>query len=245
MRRLSDREDAHGHAMQDFLRDGSGYEIAETVTGLISPSMGPGSYFAEYNDWPHIEKKAIRYARGRILDIGCGAGRCLLHLQKKGHDVTGIDISPLAVKVCKRRGLKNVYVRSITEIGPDLGTFDTVIMFGNNFGLFGSFKRARWLLRKLHRMTSEDARLIAETMDPYNTTVPEHFEYHKFNRRRGRMSGQLRLRVRYKKFKTPWFDYLIVSTDEMRQILDGTGWGIKRLFSSRGPMYTAVIVKVK
>lgn len=245
MRRLSDREDAHGHAMWDFFRDGSGYEVVEAETGFIAPGTGPRLYFAEFKGWPRIEKQAIRHARDRVLDIGCGAGRCLLHLQTKGHDVTGIDTSPLAVKVCKRRGLKNVYVRSITEIGPDLGTFDTVIMFGNNFGLFGSFRRARWLLRKLHRMTSEDARLIVETMDPYNTTVPEHFEYHKFNRQRGRMSGQLRLRVRYKKFKTPWFDYLIVSPDEMRQILDGTGWGIKHLFSSSGPVYTAVIEKVK
>jgi SAM-dependent methyltransferase len=243
MRGLSDREDAHGHAMWDFFRDGSGYEVVETETGFIAPGTGPRLYFAEFKGWPRVEKQAIRLARGHVLDIGCGAGRCLLHLQAKGHDVTGIDTSPLAVKVCKKRGLKKTYVRSITEIGPDLGVFDTIIMFGGNFGLFGSFKRARWLLRRLYHMTSAEARLIVESRDPYDTDIPEHFEYHKFNRQRGRMSGQLRLRVRYKKFKTPWFDYLIVSPDEMREILDGTGWAIKRIFPSSSGLYTAVIEK--
>ncbi len=240
---LSDHEDAQGHAIWDFYRNGSGYEIFETDNGFIMAGGGPSEYFADYDSWPVYEKRAIRYSRGRILDIGCGPGRCLLYLKNKGHDVTGIDNSPLIVKVCQKRGLKKVYVRPITRINRDLGIFDTAIMFGNNFGLFGSFKRARWLLRKMYQMTSEKARLIVESRDPYNTDIPEHFEYHKYNRKRGRMGGQLRLRVRYKTFISPWFDYLLVSPDEMRQILDGTGWAIKHLYPSPRSIYTAVIEK--
>ena len=35
-------------------------------------------------NWHLTEKKAIKYARGRVLDIGCGAGRHALYLQDKG-----------------------------------------------------------------------------------------------------------------------------------------------------------------
>jgi len=65
-----------------------------------------------------------------------------LYLQEKGFDVTGIDVSPLAVEVCRLRGLKKVQNLPITKVTSELGVFDTIVMFGNNFGLFGSFKRA-------------------------------------------------------------------------------------------------------
>jgi len=186
----------------------------------------------------------MRYVTGRVLDVGCGAGRVSLYLQKKGFDVLGLDVSPQAIRVCKIRGLKNARVMPITKISSKLGKFDTVIMFGNNFGLFGSRKRAKWLLKRFHRMTTEHARIIAESLDPYNTNDPAHLHYHKLSRRRGRMAGQLRIRVRYREYATPWFDYLLVSKREMRDILKGTGWRLKRtLDSSRSPAYIAVIEK--
>jgi 2-polyprenyl-3-methyl-5-hydroxy-6-metoxy-1,4-benzoquinol methylase len=63
-------------------------------------------YFLEYEDWPVFERKAIESVKGRVLDIGCGAGRHSLYLQKKGLNVLGIDSSPLAIKICKLIGVK-------------------------------------------------------------------------------------------------------------------------------------------
>lgn len=244
MAKLKLKQDAYGREIYDYLlgrRDI--YEIVERDDGYVDLSVGPRGYFAEYKDWPAYHKKGIRFARGRVLDIGCGAGRCLLYLQGKGHEVVGIDNSPLAIKVCKKRGAKKALVRPITGIGPDLGIFDTIVMYGNNFGLFGSFKRARWLLRRMYGMTSDMARIIAESLDPYGTTLPDHLAYHRRNRKRGRMSGQLRIRIRYNKSITPYFDYLLVSKKEMGEILDGTGWRVARFIDSKGPMYIAVIEK--
>jgi hypothetical protein len=118
------------------------------------------------------------------------------------------------------------------------------VMFGNNFGLFGNARRARWLLRRFHRLTSSRGRIVAESRDPYQTTSADHRHYHQLNRRRGRLPGQLRLRVRYGRARTPWFDYLIVSPREMRMIVAGTGWRVTRLVQAPGPIYVAVIEKV-
>jgi SAM-dependent methyltransferase len=241
---LKRSRDAYGHELYDYYKHGIGYEIVEREDGYIDISSGPAAYFTKYRDWgPHI-KKAIGFARGRVLDVGCGAGRHSLYLQKKGHDVVGLDNSPLAAKVARARGVRRVRVMPVTKVGRGLGKFDTIVMFGNNFGLFGSRRRAKWLLARFRTITREGARIIVESVDPYRTDNRCHLDYQRLNRRRGRMSGRLRLRVRYQTYATPWFDYLIVSPDEMREIVDGTGWRVARFFRSRGPTYSAVIERV-
>jgi hypothetical protein len=117
-------------------------------------------------------------------------------------------------------------------------------MFGNNFGLFGGRERARWMLRRLKRMTSAHARIVAHSLNPYNTELPEHLSYHRFNRRRGRMAGQLRIRVRYVKLATPWFDYLLASPEEMREIANGTGWHLaKTIAASQPPTFHVGVIE--
>lgn len=57
------------------------------------------------------------------------------------------------------------------------------------------------------------------------------------------MSGQVRIRVRFKNLKTPWFDYLFVSKEEMAQILNDTGWRVKEFLDSGGAGYIGVLSK--
>ena len=87
--------------------------------------------------------------------------------------------------------------------------------------------------------------IIANTRDPYKTDDPAHLDYHRFNRKRGRMGGQERIRVRFGKYATKWLDYLMVSKEEMKEILDGTGWKVKKFIDSEGADYAAIIEKVK
>jgi SAM-dependent methyltransferase len=215
----------------------------ERDDGYFSGSRGAQLYFSEYKDWPPYEKEAMKHAKGRVLDIGCGAGRHALYLQKKGFDVLGIDNSSLAIKTCKLRGLRKAKIMSIAQINFGPGSFDTVLMLGGNFGLLGSLKRARRLLKKFYRITSDDTLIIAESNDPYKTDNPAHLEYHKFNRKRGRMSGQMRIRIRFEKYVGDWFDYLIVSKKEMKKIIEGAGWKIKRVLDSMKGRYIAIIEK--
>ena len=186
----------------------------------------------------------MRFVRGRVLDIGCGAGRHGLFLQEKGFDVTRIDNSPGALKVCRLRGygkLKLMSITSIRKFRPE--SFATVIMMGNNFGPFGGFDKARRVLEQMHRITSADGQIIAETRDPYGTTDPLHLAYHRLNRKRGRMGGQLRIRLRHNNIIGEWFDYLLVSQAELKKILSGTGWRISQILVDKGSAYTAMIAK--
>jgi len=203
------------------------------MAGLVSPpALLPTS--TPYKMWPAHQQRAIGHAWGRALDVGCGAGRVALHLQARRHRVVAIDWSPLAVRTCRLRGVRDARVLPIAQVSRELGQFDTIIMFGNNFGLFGNPRRARWLLRRLRNLTSPAARILAESRNPYQGTNADHRRYHRLNRQRGRLPGELRLRVCYGQARTPWFEYLLVSPREMRGIIAGTGWHVARLVPSRG-----------
>lgn len=219
-------------------------EIIERDDEYIDTGSEPGLYFSEYRQWSPLEKRAIKLVKGKVLDVGCGAGRHALYLQEKNFDVTGIDNSPGAIQVCKLRGLKHALVRSISDAHKfKPASFDTIIMMGNNFGLFGSFENARAILKKFASITAPDARIIAKTLNPYITDNPLHPHYLRANRRRGRMSGQIRMRVRYGATVGEWFDYLFVSPEEMREIVRDTDWQIKELLNAEEANYVAVIQK--
>ena len=227
------------------------FQVVDREDGYINVDNELESYFYSYKNWEKHEKEAIKYAKGRCLDIGCGAGRACLYLQSKGQYALGIDTSPLAIKTCKLRGVKNVKVMGIEDIERlknNYQLFDSILLFGYNFGLFESKAKARKLLDKMYKITSKDGRIIAESRDPYLTDNPFHFKYHEMNRRRGRMPGQLRIRIRFMQYATKWFDYLYVSKKEMKDLLKGTGWKAERFINAQGykknGTYIAIIRKI-
>lgn len=242
--------DAYGEMLLAALdSDDEVLEIVERDDGFIMASrFGPSYYLAPYRKWPSRQRRALRFARGRILDVGAGGGRVPLHFQEKGHDVVAIDASPGTIEVCRRRGVRDARVMRIEDVDESLGTFDTVVMFGNNLALLASKTKAPRILRRLARITSERARILGECLDPYDggDAPPEHLAYHERNRQRGRMGGQIKIRIRFRDVAGPWFDYLFLSREELEEILDGTGWRLARMIEDGGsPVYVAVIEKTR
>jgi cyclopropane fatty-acyl-phospholipid synthase-like methyltransferase len=239
---VKEGQDGYGQMLLAALDGRHTLEIVERDDGFIDAAGGTRIYLAPFRRWPAVHRQAMRFARGRVLDVGCGGGRVCLHLQQRGQEVVGIDISPGAVEVCRRRGVHDVRLCSIDDVDESLGIFDTIVMLGNNFGLFASRAKAKRLLRRFHRLTSDRGRIVAETRDVYRTDDPAHLAYQKRNRARGRMSGQIRIRVRFRDQATAWFDYLMVSQQELEDLLDGTGWRLERVLES-DDTYVAVIGK--
>ena len=58
------------------------------------------------------------------------------------------------------------------------------------------------------------------------------------------MGGQVRMRVRYKKYKSPWFDYLFLSREELEGLLEGTGWRLKEIIATSGQCYAVHIERL-
>ena len=241
---MTGSDDGYGQMLlAAYEGDPRAVEIVERDDGFISASaLGARLYLAPFRSWPAHHRRAMRFVRGRVLDVGCGAGRVCLHLQERGRDVVGIDVSPGAVEVCRRRGVRDVRRLGIEEVDESLGRFDTVMLLGNNVGLLGDPEQGPALLRRLHAVTSERGRIVGESRDVANTSDPVHLRYQEENVRRGRLPGQIRIRVRHRDASTAWFDYLMVSPAELERLLDGTGWRLSRTLDS-DDTYVAVIDK--
>ena len=209
--------------------------------GTIDVSAGAETYFAEPTDQQRL---VVEHAVGRVLDVGCGAGRHALYLQERDREVVGIDVSPLAIEVCRRRGLRDARPMSVDEVDASLGRFDTVLMLGHNLALLGSAHGAERILKRLHEAVVPGGRIIGEILDPYETDDPDHLAYHAENRSKGRMGGQIRMRVRYKGYKSPWFDYLFLSRAELEELLEGTGWRLRETIATYGPSYAVHIERL-
>lgn len=240
---MNPNEDAFGQMMMASLRGTPEQEVVERDDGFINLGRGSALYFAPFESWSATEREASAYVRGRVLDIGCGAGRHALYFQEHGHEVVATDVSPLAIKVCQERGVRDARVLAVTQHTRTMGSFDTITLWGS-FGMMGNFKRARWLLRRFRGIAPDGGRLIAAALNPYGTDDPAHLAYHERNRQRGRMGGQTRLRVRFHQYATPWFDHLFVAPNEMNDILDGTGWRIVHLLGNENGSYIAIIDKI-
>ena len=86
-----------------------------TATSISSEDILPLPYlFRSYKDMPKLEQKALAMCRGKILDVGCGAGSHSLWLADKKLQITSIDISEGAIEVCKQRKIlipKKIFIR--------------------------------------------------------------------------------------------------------------------------------------
>ena len=65
----------------------------------------------------------------RVLDVGCGTGYLLTHLDhySLASEPVGIDISPHALQFCRRRGASSLAVASATDLPFVSESFDLII----------------------------------------------------------------------------------------------------------------------
>jgi len=235
--------DAFGAALLDWVQGGSVPEVIERDDGHFEEGAGPDAYLSGFDGWPEAEKHSIRYLRGRVLDAGCGAGRVSLVLQQRGFEVIGIDESPLAIRAARHFGVADVRRTTVDQLTKEIETFDSVILYGNNFGLFRNPDRARRILTAWAKRASPGTRIFAESTNAYTGGAPiVDRRYYRRNKTLGLAPGTARFRVHFKEFRGPQLTWLFVSQREMRHIVRGTGWSMDHVLAdSLTEPYVAVL----
>lgn len=231
--------DVFGHMLLDTAAEQETWEIIERDDGFVS-ARSAEVYFDDYNHWPAVEKTAIRLAKGKVLDIGCGAGKHALHLQQQGIEVLAVDSSRGAVIAARHRGVRNAMILPLQELPSNEGPFDTVLILGNSFSFLGPTTRLKATLAQLHELTSAGGMILATIRDPQATGIAQR-SISGWHARSG-YHWESRIRIRYRQLVSGWHDYLILDEARLRDILPGTGWELRDTLQDEG-CYLAVLHK--
>ncbi len=190
--------DVFGQALKDYYnhlqseKNKASFENIITWTNISEEDELPLPYlFRPFEDMPKIEQTALRYCRGKTLDVGCGAGSHSLWLQENGFKVKAVDISEGAVSVCRKRGVKNVECKSILEENE---MFDTILLLMNGTGIFQKFSSVESYLLHLKSMLKAGGQILIDSSDIKYMYDKEDLE----NISKTRYYGELDYFIKYK-----------------------------------------------
>jgi SAM-dependent methyltransferase len=235
--------DILGYAMTDY------YQGRFTGKLWVHNKYGPREempvqiYFRDMAAMPELEWIALQQCRGKILDIGAGAGSHALALQQLGQDITALDISPLLATLMGNRGVKKVVCGDFFELsdgtaGPGSGgtkasdTYDTLLLLMNGLGLAGTLDGLDRFLQMAQKLLRPGGQLLFDSSDIaylYKGRPPKGPVYY----------GELFYQYEYKRQRSDWFQWLFIDRKTFTTIAAKAGWETEILSEDGHDQYLA------
>ena len=161
---LDARRDPMGMAIADFYKNGVAGRLRVMSSMFDEDEIPVAHLFREEDEMGKLELKALGLSKGRVLDVGAGAGCHALALQDKGMNVTAIDVSPLSVDVMKKSGvddarLLNLYDDALNE------KFDTILMLMNGSGIIGKIANMPQFFARIDSLLAEGGQVLLDSSD--------------------------------------------------------------------------------
>ncbi len=106
----------------------------------------------------------------KCLDLACGKGRHSVFLNKKGLNVTGLDLSQNSIEAAKKFENERLRfgVHDMRTVYKE-GAYDVVFNLFTSFGYFDSNDENIKVLRSIYSMLKEDGLLVVDFMNVHKT----------------------------------------------------------------------------
>ena len=230
--------DPMGRAIADYCKNKKADRLRVFSPMFEEDEIPLTTLFRSYEDMPEIERKAIDMAKGRILDVGAGAGCHSLVLQERGMDVTAIDISPLSVETMKEREVKKVIEQDFFTLE---GQYDTILMLMNGIGIVGTLERMPEFFRQLDKILAPEGQLLCDSSDISYVfedeegliDIPNEMDYY----------GEHSFRMQYKDTIGEPFDWLYIDEDTLKEKARRYGYTAEVMAEGEHYDYLARITK--
>lgn len=169
--------------------------------------LDPGRWHAE----PTVEEDRLLDAMAcPVLDVGCGPGRFVVGLARRGALALGVDPAPAAVALAREKGAA-VLCKSIFDPLPGHGRWRTILLADGNIGIGGDPAR---LLRRCRDLLSAEGTVVVEVEPP-----------------EGDVAGWVPYRARLERGPShgPWFHWAVVGADAIAGLARDAGLVLLRL----------------
>jgi SAM-dependent methyltransferase len=231
---LKKYKDPIGHAIYDYYHKRSLGKLKVECSIAADDEIPIDYLFRSYEDFPDLEQIAMEFCKGKVLDVGLGAGCHAVYLKQRGLHVHGIDISPLAVEIAHDRGISAEHI-SIFELKTM--NFDTILMLMNGLGIVGDFEGLDRFFRIAKNLLSSEGQIILESSDIKYMFEEEDGSY---NIPLGsKFYGELRYRMSYKDVEGEEFSWLYLPFELLEEKAVKNGFTAEKLFMDKSNAYLA------
>ncbi|WP_421889267.1 class I SAM-dependent methyltransferase [Marinoscillum sp.] len=226
-------KDLHGKAILDY------YKGNDEATLILHNSYGDPDempvevFFREEEDLTTLEHLALIESKGRVLDLGAGAGAHALVLQSRGFEVFALENSPGCVDVMRRSGVRNVLFEDFRK---HKGQYDTVLILMNGMGLAGTLVQVEGFLQTCEKLLSPRGQILVDSSDIsylYEDGTPKPKGYF----------GEVRYRYEFQETQGEWFDWLYVDQRMLAEKVSAVGMELEILMTDENDQYLACITR--
>lgn len=212
--------DPFGRALLAYWRGNKSTRLDHEFKSGRKLTLPVSVFFRTSEDFFPTEN-ALPYCRGRILVVGAGTGVHAIELERRGHDVTAIEVSPQAVQIMKERGVKDVRLQDFFQFEGEL--YDTVLMLGHNIGICETVDRIKTLLHRCGLLLNPGGQLLANSVDDSVSLKAADCQGY---------PGELEFRLSHEENTDPWMRWLHVDFETLASHALKCGWSIEKLIGS-------------
>lgn len=220
---MKKHQDPIGKAVHDYFHGITGDTILVRTDIAEDETLSPSYFFRTFDQMPLQEQEALRRCKGKILDIGAGAGAHSLWLKEKGLEVVSIDISPLSCETMRKRGLNEVICKDIYSLSEM--KFDTILLLMNGAGVAQTLPGLSILLNHLKTLLNPGGRILADSSDLLYLFTDENGESW-IDIASDTYYGEMEYQLSYKGIRGKKFPWLFVDPDTFIEHAEQCGFKV-------------------
>ena len=209
-----------GAAILDYQTKGKAGKLSILSSMFEEDEMPVKHLFRNLEEMPMLEQKALSLAKGKVLDVGAGAGCHALALQAQSIAVKAIDISPLSCEAMELRGVMDAECINLFDEHLETG-FDTILLLMNGTGIAGKIENLPALFNRLKALLNKGGQILIDSSDIKYIYENEDGSFDiNLN---ATYYGEVDYQMVYKDVKGDSFDWLYVDFPLLKSIAESCG----------------------